>query len=311
MSRYSPSSAASPSWPALLRRTSRRPRIENFADRLAALGKGASEAAKVCRAADAAGFDRRRPARPTASHRMSCGRVRVDVVRRSFGSGLTRRSRAWARWRQGRTCSRSRVRMRSWPRSLPSSQRPSRPNTAQAALARQLARRSAWPGQVPNEELGDTGLRFAVRPGLLASCGAAYLFWPVACRLGTSHVRRAPRPTAGSRKESLHATFVRHSGCPHGSRQDRRRWLARLAARSACFGGIGERRVVPERLGWRASVRADGRAFPGSPEPKVPMGSEQGAAWWRRIISSTSSRLTPMTWPILTADSAPLLIHCG
>ena len=75
-------------------RTSRRPRIENFATRLAALAKGASEAARVCRAADAAGFEwppaRKADSEPPYELRPGTGRRGPQELWQRFDQAITR-----------------------------------------------------------------------------------------------------------------------------------------------------------------------------------------------------------------------------
>ena len=66
----------------------------NFSDRLAALGKGASEAARVCRAADAQGFEwppaRKADSEPPYELRPGTGRRGPEHLWRRFDQAITR-----------------------------------------------------------------------------------------------------------------------------------------------------------------------------------------------------------------------------
>ena len=66
----------------------------NFSDRLAALGKGASEAARVCRAADAQGFEwppaRKADSEPPYELRPGAGRRGPEHLWRRFDQAITR-----------------------------------------------------------------------------------------------------------------------------------------------------------------------------------------------------------------------------
>ena len=66
----------------------------NFSDRLAALGKGASEAARVCRAADAHGFEwppaRKADSEPPYELRPGTGRRGPEPLWRRFDQAITR-----------------------------------------------------------------------------------------------------------------------------------------------------------------------------------------------------------------------------
>jgi hypothetical protein len=66
----------------------------NFSERLAALGKGASEAARVCRAADAQGFEwppaRKADSEPPYELRSGTGRRGPEHLWRRFDQAITR-----------------------------------------------------------------------------------------------------------------------------------------------------------------------------------------------------------------------------
>ncbi len=66
----------------------------NFSERLAALGKGASEAARVCRAADAQGFEwppaRKADSEPPYELRPGTGRRGPEHLWRRFDQAITR-----------------------------------------------------------------------------------------------------------------------------------------------------------------------------------------------------------------------------
>jgi hypothetical protein len=70
------------------------PPDKGFADRLAALAQGASEAARVCRAADAAGFEwppaRKADSEPPYELRPGTGRRGPQVLWRRFDQATTR-----------------------------------------------------------------------------------------------------------------------------------------------------------------------------------------------------------------------------
>ncbi len=82
------------SWAGAVEAHKLAPPDENFADRLAALGKGASEAAQVCRAADAAGFDwppaRKADSEPPYELRPGTGRRGPEKLWQRFDQAITR-----------------------------------------------------------------------------------------------------------------------------------------------------------------------------------------------------------------------------
>ena len=82
------------SWAGAVQAHKQAPPDENFADRLAALGQGASEAARVCRAADAAGFEwppaRKADSEPPYELRPGTGRRGPEHLWRGFDQAITR-----------------------------------------------------------------------------------------------------------------------------------------------------------------------------------------------------------------------------
>ena len=79
------------SWASAVEAHKQAPPDENFANRLAALSKSASEAARVCRTADAAGFEWPPARKADSEPPTSCAPAPGGVARRSSGSALTRR----------------------------------------------------------------------------------------------------------------------------------------------------------------------------------------------------------------------------
>src|SRR5664279_1757302 len=82
------------SWAGAVQAHKLAPPDENFADRLTALGKGASEAAQVCRAADAAGFEwppaRKADSEPPYELRPGTGRRGPQELWQRFDQAITR-----------------------------------------------------------------------------------------------------------------------------------------------------------------------------------------------------------------------------
>jgi hypothetical protein len=82
------------SWAGAVQAHKQAPPDENFADRLAALGQGASEAARVCRAADAAGFEwppaRKADSEPPYELRPDTGRRGPQELWQRFDQAITR-----------------------------------------------------------------------------------------------------------------------------------------------------------------------------------------------------------------------------
>jgi len=83
-----------PTGPVPSRHTSRHPPDLDFSERLAALAKGASEAARVCRAADAQGFEwppaRKADSEPPYELRPGTGRRGPEHLWRRFDQAITR-----------------------------------------------------------------------------------------------------------------------------------------------------------------------------------------------------------------------------
>jgi hypothetical protein len=84
------------SWASAVQAHKQAPPDLNFADRLAALAKGASEAARVCRAADAAGFAwppaRKADSEPPYELRPDTGRRGPQELWQRFDQAITRLS---------------------------------------------------------------------------------------------------------------------------------------------------------------------------------------------------------------------------
>src|SRR5271165_5039549 len=82
------------SWAGAVQAHKQAPPDQNFAARLAALAKGASEAARVCRAADAAGFEwppaRKADSEPPYELRPSTGRRGPEELWQRFDQAITR-----------------------------------------------------------------------------------------------------------------------------------------------------------------------------------------------------------------------------
>jgi hypothetical protein len=82
------------SWAGAVQAHKLAPPDENFADRLAALSKGASEAARVCSAADAAGFEwppaRKADSEPPYELRPGTGRRGPEKLWQRFDQAITR-----------------------------------------------------------------------------------------------------------------------------------------------------------------------------------------------------------------------------
>ncbi len=82
------------SWAGAVQAHKQAPPDENFCNRLAALAKGASEAAQVCRAADAAGFEwppaRKADSEPPYELRPSTGRRGPQPLWQRFDQAITR-----------------------------------------------------------------------------------------------------------------------------------------------------------------------------------------------------------------------------
>jgi hypothetical protein len=81
-------------WASAVEAHKRAPPDENFADRLAALSKAASEAAHVCRTADAAGFEwppaRKADSEPPYELRPGTGRRGPQELWQRFDQAITR-----------------------------------------------------------------------------------------------------------------------------------------------------------------------------------------------------------------------------
>ncbi len=84
------------SWAGAVQAHKQAPPDQNFAARLAALAKGASEAARVCRAADAAGFEwppaRKADSEPPYELRPGTGRRGPAELWQHFDQAITRLS---------------------------------------------------------------------------------------------------------------------------------------------------------------------------------------------------------------------------